>query len=168
LNAGPETAAYRFRKFVRRHKRLLAASSIIVALSLLGFFGTSIGMARARSAESKAKRAETLQAAVANEALKFGDETGRLTLRMLTIANDLLPYVNRRKDVSISDVNLLDSQISSLQMDLEDKLREIGILQSIMELQSSEKDSSSRKILELKKQLSELDESRALRHFDDN
>jgi tetratricopeptide (TPR) repeat protein/tRNA A-37 threonylcarbamoyl transferase component Bud32 len=71
VSAGPPTAAYRFRKFVRRNRgRVIAASLVLLAL-LAGIVGTTAGLLEARRQQQfaileagekeKARRAEALQ-----------------------------------------------------------------------------------------------------------
>jgi len=60
--AGPPSATYRVKKFVRRHTLGVAASSLVTVAMILGIAGTTIGMIRARNAEQVASReAETAQ-----------------------------------------------------------------------------------------------------------
>src|SRR5262245_30816616 len=54
VEACPPSTWYRFRKFVRRHKRSVAAASFIVFLLLCGVTGTTIGLTRATAAEKLA------------------------------------------------------------------------------------------------------------------
>jgi serine/threonine protein kinase len=56
--AGPPSAAYRLRKFVKRHKgRVIAAALVLLAL-LIGMAGTTIGLVRAEQARSEAVAAQ--------------------------------------------------------------------------------------------------------------
>jgi tetratricopeptide (TPR) repeat protein/tRNA A-37 threonylcarbamoyl transferase component Bud32 len=48
--AGPPTAAYRLRKFVRRNRGRVIAASLVLAALLAGIAGTSFGLLRARRA----------------------------------------------------------------------------------------------------------------------
>jgi len=60
--AGPPSATYRVKKFVRRHTLGVAASSLVTVAMILGIAGTTTGMIRARNAEQAASReAETAQ-----------------------------------------------------------------------------------------------------------
>jgi serine/threonine protein kinase/Tfp pilus assembly protein PilF len=54
--AGPPSAAYRIRKYVRRHKLGVAAATVVILTVLIGTAGTTIGMLRAVRAEKKAKQ----------------------------------------------------------------------------------------------------------------
>jgi serine/threonine protein kinase/tetratricopeptide (TPR) repeat protein len=53
--AGPPSAAYRLRKFVRRHRVGVAAVAAVAAALLLGIAGTTLAMVRAVRAEGSAK-----------------------------------------------------------------------------------------------------------------
>ncbi len=60
VRARPPSAAYRARKFVRRHTVGVAAAAVVVLALLLGIAGTTAGLLRARRAEAEARReAET-------------------------------------------------------------------------------------------------------------
>lgn len=60
--AGPPSAMYRLRKYVRRHKVGVAAAVLVIAAMIIGITGTTIGLLRAVKAEKKAKlEAETAQ-----------------------------------------------------------------------------------------------------------
>ncbi len=63
--AGPPTAAYRLRKFVRRNSRTVAAVSMIALLLVGGVVGTTLGLLRQRRAKETAeKRLEQIQRAI--------------------------------------------------------------------------------------------------------
>jgi serine/threonine protein kinase/Tfp pilus assembly protein PilF len=60
VSAGPPSAGYRARKFVRRHKLAVATASIVLASILVGLAGVTWGLIRAVRAERKARfEAET-------------------------------------------------------------------------------------------------------------
>jgi len=60
--AGPPSAMYRLRKYVRRHKVGVAAGALVMAAMIIGITGTTIGFVKAVKAERKAKEdAETAQ-----------------------------------------------------------------------------------------------------------
>ncbi|MBX3402734.1 MAG: serine/threonine protein kinase [Phycisphaeraceae bacterium] len=61
LIAGPESATYKARKFVRRNRAGVFAAGLVLAALLLGVVGTSIGMVRARAAERTARAAEAAE-----------------------------------------------------------------------------------------------------------
>jgi len=54
VTAGPPSAAYRIRKYVRRHKLGVGAAAVMLLAILIGTAGTTIGMLRAVRAEKKA------------------------------------------------------------------------------------------------------------------
>jgi len=60
--AGPPSAIYRLRKYVRRHRTAVAAAALVVVALVIGITGTSIGLVKATKAENKAREeAETAQ-----------------------------------------------------------------------------------------------------------
>jgi serine/threonine protein kinase len=74
LEAGPESAAYRTRKFVRRHRGAVVAGAGMLALLLAGIVGTSAGLMQARAAaesERDARQREARQRAVAEATSGF-------------------------------------------------------------------------------------------------
>ena len=57
--AGPPSAGYRFRKFVRRHRGPVVAASLVFGALVAGITGTTIGLVRAeRARQAEADRAE--------------------------------------------------------------------------------------------------------------
>ena len=54
VTAGPPSALYRIRKYVRRHKLGVAAAAVVLLAVLVGTAGTTIGFLRAVRAEKKA------------------------------------------------------------------------------------------------------------------
>ncbi len=74
LEAGPESAAYRARKMIRRNKGAVAAVTAMVVLLVGGIAGTSIGLFQARAAaeaEREARKRETRQRTVAEATSGF-------------------------------------------------------------------------------------------------
>lgn len=60
--AGPPTAIYRIKKYIRRHKVGVAAAAFVIMAMLIGITGTTIGLLKATKAERKAvEEAETAQ-----------------------------------------------------------------------------------------------------------
>jgi serine/threonine protein kinase/formylglycine-generating enzyme required for sulfatase activity len=55
VTAGPPSASYRFRKFVRRNRAGVVAATIVVVAIVLGAAGTLAGMLRASAAEATAR-----------------------------------------------------------------------------------------------------------------
>jgi serine/threonine protein kinase len=65
--AGPPSALYRLRKYVRRHKVGVAAAALIVLAMVVGITGTTIGLLKAVKAEQKARE----EAATAQQVSDF-------------------------------------------------------------------------------------------------
>src|SRR5262249_51391500 len=62
--AGPPRAAYRFRKFLRRHRGPALAAAVVLLTLVGGIVGTTVGMFRAEAA----KEQESVQRRLAEEA----------------------------------------------------------------------------------------------------
>ncbi len=72
VSAGPPTAAYRFRKFVRRNRPRVIAASLVFLVLVGGIIGTTLGLfeARRQTAEKeKARNAEATQREYAEKRL---------------------------------------------------------------------------------------------------
>jgi len=54
VSAGPPTAGYRLRKFVRRHRRQVVAASLVLLALVGGVVGTTVGLIEARRQEARA------------------------------------------------------------------------------------------------------------------
>jgi non-specific serine/threonine protein kinase/serine/threonine-protein kinase len=67
VQAGPPSAVYRARKFVRRHKVGVAAGLVVMVALLAGIVGTTFGLVRANRAEEQAKQ----EAAAAERVSEF-------------------------------------------------------------------------------------------------
>ncbi len=52
--ASPPSALYRLKKFVRRHRVAVVASSVVILALIVGIVGTTVGMVRARQGEESA------------------------------------------------------------------------------------------------------------------
>ncbi len=63
VQAGPPSAGYRLRKFVRRNKRQVLAAGLVLAALLVAIVGTTIGYVRARQAAQQARLANEESAA---------------------------------------------------------------------------------------------------------
>jgi eukaryotic-like serine/threonine-protein kinase len=78
--ARPQSAAYRFGKFARRHRAPLAAAAAMVALLMTGIVGTSVGLVRSRAAQATAheqrERAEAISAFIASAMLSLDPYSG--------------------------------------------------------------------------------------------
>ena len=71
VHAGPPTASYRLKKFARRHRAPLAAAAMMALLLIGGITGTTVGMLRARTAQSASAAAE-------GRARREADQVGEL------------------------------------------------------------------------------------------
>jgi serine/threonine protein kinase len=109
VSAGPPTAAYRFRKFVRRNRaRVIAASLVLLAL-VAGIVGTTLGLLEAKRqeriaiAEAKAKeeawKAEALQRQEAEKRLGQIEKANQI---LGSIFKDLNPEKNERENKPLS------------------------------------------------------------------
>jgi serine/threonine protein kinase len=59
VSAGPPTAAYRLRKFVRRNRVQVAAAGVVLVALALGVVGTTLGLIEARRRRQQAERGLT-------------------------------------------------------------------------------------------------------------
>jgi tetratricopeptide (TPR) repeat protein len=59
VSVGPDTATYRVRKLVVKHKALVAALTAIAVALVFAIVGTSVGLLRARAAQYRAELAES-------------------------------------------------------------------------------------------------------------
>ena len=60
--AGPPSAMYRMKKYVRRHRTAVAAAALVVVAMVIGITGTSIGLVKATKAEKRTREeAQTAQ-----------------------------------------------------------------------------------------------------------
>jgi serine/threonine protein kinase/tetratricopeptide (TPR) repeat protein len=55
--AGPPTAGYRFKKFVRRNRGRVAAGSILLVAMIVAWIGTAVGLGRAQREQARAEGA---------------------------------------------------------------------------------------------------------------
>ena len=68
VSAGPPTAAYRMRKFIRRNRMQVAAAALVLLALVAGVAGTTVGLLEARRQSANAQKQEQL--AVAEAAAK--------------------------------------------------------------------------------------------------
>ena len=101
VSAGPPTAAYRLRKFVRRNRARVTAAALVLLALVLGVVGTTLGLIEARRqerialAEAKAKDEARLAEA---EQRRIADEHRRQAekrLAQVTKMNDILGSIFR-------------------------------------------------------------------------
>jgi serine/threonine protein kinase/tetratricopeptide (TPR) repeat protein len=101
--AAPPSTMYRARKFVRRHRGVVIAASMVAAALVLGVIGTSIGLAKAMQQSRLASAAqieEARQHTLAENRLKEAEETIKFLDEMLG-SPDLR---NRAKSLTVQDV----------------------------------------------------------------
>jgi serine/threonine protein kinase/tetratricopeptide (TPR) repeat protein len=70
VTAGPPTAMYRFRKFVRRNRGQVVAGSLVLMSLVFGVIGTTVGLLRADARRLEAVQAQMAEAAQRAEAEK--------------------------------------------------------------------------------------------------
>ena len=96
VSAGPPTAAYRLRKFVRRNRARVTAAALVLLALVLGVVGTTLGLfeawrqqgiaVAAARAEEKARRDEAEQRRIADEQRQQAEKR----LAQVTKMNDIL------------------------------------------------------------------------------
>jgi eukaryotic-like serine/threonine-protein kinase len=104
VSAGPPTAAYRIRKFVRRNRVQVAGAALVLLALLAGVAGTTVGLLEARRQSAKARQQEQL--AVAEAAAKEqarqaeADERQKAEKRLgqVTKMNEILGSIFRDLD----------------------------------------------------------------------
>jgi serine/threonine protein kinase/tetratricopeptide (TPR) repeat protein len=105
VSAGPPSAGYRAKKFVRRHRLAVATASVILASILVGLAGVTYGLVRAVRAERKARfEAETTS------------QISQFTLGMFEI-ND--PGEARGRSVTAKEI--LDRAAKRIQSEMADR-----------------------------------------------
>jgi tetratricopeptide (TPR) repeat protein len=111
VSAGPPTAAYRLRKFVRRNRVQVAAAGLVLLALAMGVVGTTLGLIEARRqariaigearAKEEARLAEAAQRQIADEQRERAEKRlGQVTKMndiLGSIFNDLNP-ANAQKD----------------------------------------------------------------------
>lgn len=118
VEAGPPSGIYRVRKFVRRHRVLVGATSLIVLSLSLGLYSTSLALERALNAESNARSAEI---AATLEKARATDEA--------TVANSVIDvfrkvFENAHAEMGGKDLKVSDALADTAQttvVDLADR-----------------------------------------------
>jgi serine/threonine protein kinase/tetratricopeptide (TPR) repeat protein len=95
--AGPPSARYRLRKFVRRHRGQVMGTTIVLLALVGGTVGTAIGLVRARQAEALARE----QAAAAEQARADEAEQRRRTRQALDdmLSDESLAFQTTQKEL---------------------------------------------------------------------
>ncbi|MBK9386300.1 MAG: tetratricopeptide repeat protein [Planctomycetes bacterium] len=109
--AAPPSASYRFRKFVRRRRKTVAAGALVLALLVLGILGTSFGLWRARIAAEEERMAKLEADARRTEAER--------NLGYARKGNEILTRVVGRID-PLREIESLGELRSALRAGLED------------------------------------------------
>jgi len=116
--AAPPSTVYRYRKFIRRHKTGATAASIIAAVLILGFVGTTIGFINAerqRLIAMNAKEAEAQQRTLAEHRLMESEATVKFLDDMLAAPDPLA----QGKDITVRAV--LDHAAENLKTQYNDR-----------------------------------------------
>ncbi|HPF38002.1 MAG TPA: serine/threonine-protein kinase [Phycisphaerae bacterium] len=123
--AGPPSAGYRVRKFVRRHRASVLAGAFVAASLVLGVVGTTLGLLWALNEKSRAETAEAETAQRATELQQVADfQGGQLSeIDVATMGARLRDAIIRgageasRENVtkSLASVNFTNIALGSLQ-----------------------------------------------------
>ncbi|MFO0827100.1 MAG: serine/threonine-protein kinase [Phycisphaerales bacterium] len=97
VHAAPPSTAYRFRKFVRRRRGLVAAIGGIAAALVLGVVGTSVSLANARRAAAAERAAHEAELAERMRA----ERTAGFLREMLSSVD---PEAARGREVTVKDI----------------------------------------------------------------
>ncbi len=96
LIAGPESAAYRFRKFLRRHRGPVAAAALIVVALAVAVVGTSVGLVREARQRSIAQQREREALESQARAEQSAAEAGLLARFQADMLSGIDPYAAGR------------------------------------------------------------------------
>jgi tetratricopeptide (TPR) repeat protein/tRNA A-37 threonylcarbamoyl transferase component Bud32 len=97
VSAGPPTAGYRLRKFVRRNRPQVVAASLLLLALVAGMVGTTLGLLEARRQERIAvAQSREKERALLAEALQRGQAERRLT--QIEKANEILGSIFKDLD----------------------------------------------------------------------
>jgi tetratricopeptide (TPR) repeat protein len=105
IEAGPPTTRYVLRKFVARHRYILAALAAITGALILGLIGTTSGLLQARTQRNNALAAGML----ADQSRQAAEDISQCLQDMLASAN---PEVTRGRTVTVLEV--LDNAAAKL------------------------------------------------------
>ncbi len=148
VQAGPPSASYRVKKFLRRNRGPVIAAALVVMALIAGVIGTSIGLVQAQQArEAEAKQGELTAAALAkseeNRKLaekRFDEKRGALDEMLQSFSDDrlkLLPGSQQIRQVFFEKGLEQYTQIlrerqddPAIQARLADSYRELGVLRS--------------------------------------
>jgi len=105
--ASPPSAAYRARKFVRRHRAGVVSAVVVVAALVLGIVGTTIGMLRAQREAEAARRVVELLSGV------FGGMDPQSIAEPTTTIDGVLDRAERRIDRDLVAQPLVMAQLKT-------------------------------------------------------
>jgi hypothetical protein len=88
VEARPPSAAYRLKKFVRRHRGEVVAASLVILVLVAGIVGTTLGLIQARENAATAMTAR-------NDALEAGNELARVNADLKASREKLLTGMAR-------------------------------------------------------------------------
>jgi serine/threonine protein kinase/tetratricopeptide (TPR) repeat protein len=116
LEAGPESARYRVRKFARRHRAGVAAGGVIAMLLLGGIGGTAWGLAQALAAKAEAtRRADELERLAAFQSGQLGTlDAAAMGLSLRRGLRERVEALGGRLGLGEEEVLALRSEFDSL------------------------------------------------------
>ena len=95
--AGPPTAAYRFRKFVRRNRPQVVAATLVLLALVGGMIGTTVGLFEARRQTTEKEKAREAEATQRQQAEKRLTQIQKANEILGSIFKDMNP-LNEEKD----------------------------------------------------------------------
>jgi tetratricopeptide (TPR) repeat protein/serine/threonine protein kinase len=117
VQAGPPSAGYRLRKFVRRHRGAVLATAAVGLAVLLGVVGTTVGLLRAQRAEQaegvvRAERRQGVLAAVAEarrlrEQARYPQARAVLAHALAGLGTEPAPELSQPLEQARSDLELI-------------------------------------------------------------
>jgi non-specific serine/threonine protein kinase/serine/threonine-protein kinase len=107
VQARPSSAAYRARKFVRRHRLGVGAAALVVFALLAGILGTTVGLVRARRAEAAARAEQERSARVARFLSDVLSDVDPIDVSK-TLRADLLARVDAGDAPVLDRINMVD------------------------------------------------------------
>jgi eukaryotic-like serine/threonine-protein kinase len=116
VTAGPPSAAYRLRKFVRRNRPQMVAGSLVLLALVLGMIGTTVGLVYANERREEAERAR------ADEA------TQRIAAEKALAALELARRIQQTLADAIPDTVSTQSELGGIHNDIGLLLQEVGQL----------------------------------------
>jgi tetratricopeptide (TPR) repeat protein len=125
VQACPPSAAYRLRKFARRHKGPVLAASLVVLALVAGVIGTTWGLFRAeqqrrvveRQRDELAERNQALQ--TAHERERVLNERARQAIETIT-SNEAIDQITRERELRPEQRDFLDKLIQYYADSIED------------------------------------------------